>query len=117
MVIHHRGVFFTIDGDVQGFTAFAETKALIADGTEDVGQKTNVVLGNILVLVDLVATLHVTSVGALVDGVLDLVVRGRADLAAGATMAGQSHGSSSKEKGSGEELHFDDLGVEERLSN
>lgn len=103
----HDGEAVTIDGNVQGLTVLAETKALVADGAEDVGQKTDVVLGNTLVLVDLVATLQVTGVGTLVDSVLDLVVGGWADFSVGATVAGQCHGSSGEEKGSGEELHFD----------
>lgn len=93
----------------------SETKALTADGTEDVGQETDVVLGNVLVLVDLVAALDIASVCTLVDDILNLVVGGWADLVARARVARQSHGSGSEEKGGNEELHCDDLGCEERL--
>lgn len=51
----------------------------------------------------------------MVDGVLNLVVGGWADLVAGAGVARQSHGSGSEEKSGDEELHFADLEREERL--
>lgn len=104
---------FTIDRDVQGFTALAETEAFVANSTEDVGQKADVVLGHALVLVDLVATFNRVIVATLVDGIFDLVVRRWADLGTLA-VARQGHGSGSEEQSSGEELHFDELELKKR---
>ena len=91
----------TRHGDIKLSAALADAEAVAANGTEDVGQDSNVVLANALILVDLVAARHLGIVATLADGILHLVVR---DMAVGRW---QGHGSGSEEKSGDEELHFE----------
>jgi hypothetical protein len=91
----------TRHGDIKLSAALADAEAVAANGTENVGQDSNVVLANTLVLVDLVAARHLGFVSTLVDGILHLVVR---DVAVGGW---QGHGSGSEENSGDEKLHFE----------
>lgn len=91
----------TRHGDIKLSAALADAEAFAANGTEDVGQDSNVVLANALILVDLVAARHLGIVATLADGILHLVVR---DDAVGGW---QGHGSGSEENSGDEELHFE----------
>jgi hypothetical protein len=97
---------FTGNWDVKLSAALAKTKALAANRTENVGQNTNVVLADTLGFGDLIAARHLGPIAALGNSILNLVV---GCLSNGATVARQGHGSSSKEDGGDEELHFESL--------
>lgn len=99
-------ISLTRDGDVKLSAALAKTETLTTNGTEDVGEGTNVVLADTLALVDLVATRHMGTITTLVHCILDLVVGMRSN-AGGRARARQGHGGSSEEEGRDEELHFD----------
>jgi hypothetical protein len=101
-------ISLTSDGDVERSAALAEAETLAANGTEDVGENTNVVLGDTLALVDLVAARHVGTVATLVDCVAELILRLESRVG-----ARQGHGGSNEKEGSGEELHLDG-GIEKR---
>lgn len=94
----------TRHGNIKLSAALADAEAVAANGTENVGQDSNVVLANALVLVDLVAARHLGLVSTLVDGVLQLVVR---EDVAGGWRAWQGHGSGSEENSGDEKLHFE----------
>lgn len=98
-------ISLTRDGDVELSAALADTETLAANGTEDVGEDTNVVLADTLVLVDLVAARHLGTITTLVHSVRDLVVGTGSN--AGGTRARQGHCGSSEKEGRDEELHFD----------
>lgn len=108
LVLQFSGVDISLtrDGDVKLSAALAKTETLATNGTEDVGEDTNVVLADALALVDLVAARHLGTITTLVHCILDLVVGMRSN-AGGRARARQSHGGSSEKEGRDEELHFD----------
>jgi hypothetical protein len=108
-------ITLTRDGDVKLGAALAEAESVAANDTENIGEDTNVVLGDTLVLVDLVTARHLGTVTALVHCVFDLVA-GLGSNAGGRARARQSHSGSSEKEGRDEELHFDCVGeCEKRL--